>query len=63
MMRSRKSEIDKTGEIQSAEAWTRFERAVDAAVKSGPMHKTALATKPIARPASKGRGHKGKTRN
>ena len=28
-----------------ADAWTRFERAVDAAVKSGPKHKTKNAAK------------------
>ena len=44
-------------------AWTRFERAVDAAVKSGPKHKTAApaGVDKKARPASKGRVHKGKT--
>ncbi|BDV35685.1 hypothetical protein SS37A_32140 [Methylocystis iwaonis] len=43
------------------EAWSRFERAVDAAVKSGP--KRNPAPQPVnkkARPASKGRVHKGK---
>jgi hypothetical protein len=39
--------------------WAAFERAVDAAVKGGPLHKTNL--KPKERPASKGRVHKGKT--
>jgi hypothetical protein len=48
-------------ENEEAESWSRFERAVDAAVKSGPMHKTA--PKPKKRPASKGRVHKGKTRD
>ncbi len=41
--------------------WARFERAVDAAVKSGPKHK--ITPKAKERPASKGRVHKGKTRN
>ncbi|CCJ06876.1 Hypothetical protein BN69_1425 [Methylocystis sp. SC2] len=44
-------------------AWSRFERAVDAAVKGGPKHK--IAPPPSgnkARPASKGRVHKGKTK-
>lgn len=43
------------------DGWMRFERAVDAAVKSGPMHKTTV--RPKDRPASKGRVHKGKTRD
>ena len=43
------------------ENWKRFERAVDAAVKSGPKHKPAPA--PKERPASKGRVHKGKIRD
>jgi hypothetical protein len=32
------------------DGWERFERAVDAAVKSGPKHRTS---KPIAKPAKK----------
>lgn len=44
-----------------ADAWLRFESAVDAAVKSGPKHKTSVDKK--ARPASKGRVHKGKSKN
>jgi hypothetical protein len=45
------------------DGWARFERAVDAAVKSGPKHKTApLPVSKKARPASKGRVHKGKTK-
>jgi hypothetical protein len=43
------------------EAWSRFERAVDAAVKSVPMHKATV--KPKERPPSEGRVHKGKTRD
>jgi hypothetical protein len=43
------------------ESWSRFERAVDAAVKAGPMHKAT--PRPKERPASKGRVHKGKTRD
>jgi hypothetical protein len=42
------------------DAWSRFERAVDAAIRSGPKHRTAAKAK--TRPASKGRVHKGKTR-
>jgi hypothetical protein len=30
---------------ESSDAWSRFERAVDAAVKSGPMHKGAKSPK------------------
>jgi len=44
-----------------AQGWARFERAVDAAVKSGPKHKSAQ--KPKERPATKGRVHKGKARD
>lgn len=46
------------------EAWSRFERAVDAAVKSGPKHR--MAPRPAnkkERPASKGRVHRGKSGN
>jgi hypothetical protein len=43
------------------ESWSKFEHAVDAAVKSGPMHKPAA--KPKERPVSKGRVQKGKTRD
>lgn len=53
---------DKTS-LSSSDVWSRFERAVDAAIKSGPKHK--IAPKPVSkkeRPASKGRVHKGKTR-
>jgi hypothetical protein len=45
------------------EAWARFERAVDAAVKSGPKHKVSTPVSKKERPASKGPVHKGKTRN
>jgi hypothetical protein len=41
------------------DGWARFEHAVDAGVKAGPMHRIA---KPKTRPVSKGRVHKGKTR-
>jgi len=44
------------------DARERFERAVDAAVKSGPKHRQALPPKPKERPPSKGRVHKGRTR-
>lgn len=43
------------------DGWQRFERAVDAAVKSGPKHR--VAPKPKTRPASKGRMCKGKSRS
>ena len=42
------------------DAWERFERAVDAAVKGGPKHR--ITPKAKERVASKGRVHKGKTR-
>lgn len=45
------------------DAWQRFERAVDVVIKSGPQHRQAWLTKLKERPASKGRVHKGKTRN
>ncbi|GLI92619.1 hypothetical protein LMG27198_16110 [Methylocystis echinoides] len=46
-------------------AWSRFERAVDAAVKGGPKHKVAptAGVDKKTRPASKGRVHKGKSKN
>lgn len=51
-----------SGVEQDKDAWSRFERAVDAAVKSGPKHKFApAAVNKKERPASKGRVHKGKT--
>ena len=43
------------------DAWSRFERAVDAAIKSGPKHRPTAKTK--KRPVSKGRVHKGKARD
>jgi hypothetical protein len=50
------------GDRPEKEAWARFERAVDAAVKSGPKHKeTPQSVNKKERPASKGRVHKGKT--
>jgi hypothetical protein len=58
---AKKELIEPESESLQGAAWSRFERAVDAAVKSGPMHKTA--TKPKERPASKGRVHKGETRD
>jgi hypothetical protein len=32
------------------DGWQRFEQAVDAAIKSGPMHKSAKAQKPARKP-------------
>jgi hypothetical protein len=54
-----KEDQQKGGEDK--EAWSRFERAVDAAVKGGPKHKPAPVNKK-ERPASKRRVHKDKTR-
>jgi hypothetical protein len=42
------------------DGWQQFERAVDAAVKSGPMHKT---TKSAKRATGKGRARVGKSRD
>lgn len=44
------------------DAWTRFERAVDTVIKSGPQHRQAITVKSKERPPSKGRVHKGKSR-
>jgi hypothetical protein len=42
------------------DAWDRFTDFVKRIAKAGPQHRTP---KPKERPASKGRVHKGKTRN
>jgi hypothetical protein len=57
MMQSDQQESD-----YERQAWSRFERAVDAAIKGGPKHRPAPVNKK-ARPTSKGRVHKGKTRS
>jgi hypothetical protein len=60
-----KKELDaKEPEIElHPDAWTRFERAVDTVIKSGPMHRQRAAQDARKeRPASKGRVHKGKSR-
>lgn len=44
------------------DAWERFERAVDAAIKGGPQHRQRPHDERKERPASKGRVHKGKSR-
>jgi hypothetical protein len=59
-MKSKPKDNDK--EDLRPDGWQRFEKAVDAAIKSGPKHKTATP-KSKERPASKGRVHKGKTGN
>ena len=41
----------------------RFQRALRKALNTPPKHRAAPASKPKERPASKGRVHKGKTRN
>jgi hypothetical protein len=41
----------------------RFQRALRKALNTPPKHRTAPTPKPKERPASKGRVHKGKTRN
>jgi hypothetical protein len=45
------------------DAWERFERAVDKVIKSGPMHRQRPQDARKERPASKGRVHKGKSRD
>jgi hypothetical protein len=45
------------------DAWERFERAVDTVIKSGPMHRQRPEADRKERPASKGRVHKGKSRD
>jgi hypothetical protein len=59
-----KKELDaKEPEIElHPDAWTRFERAVDTVLKSGPMHRQRPIGARKERPASKGRVHKGKSR-
>jgi hypothetical protein len=42
------------------DAWERFEKAFDTVMKAKPKPRSS---KPKERPASKGRVHKGKTRN
>jgi hypothetical protein len=49
------------GEV-SHDAWERFERAVDAAIKGGPQHRQRPNDERKERPASKGNVHKGKSR-
>jgi hypothetical protein len=41
----------------------RFQRALRKALNTPPKHRTAATPKAKERPASKGRVHKGKTRN
>jgi len=41
------------------DAWQRFERAIDAAIKSGPKHRTNALAK---RTTGKGRAHLGKAK-
>ena len=49
--------IDEPGMVE------RFQRALRRALNTPPKHRTAPTPKPKERPASKGRVHKGKTRN
>jgi hypothetical protein len=53
-------EIEITDEPGMAE---RFQRALRKALNTPPKHRTAPTPKTKERPASKGRVHKGKTRN
>jgi hypothetical protein len=60
-MATKSKSPDKANDLEILpDAWERFERAVDAAVKSGPKHRVTPKAK--ERPASKGRVHKGKMR-
>jgi hypothetical protein len=59
-MTKKERESNGTDSAIYPDAWDRFERAVDAAVKGGPKHR--VTPKPKERLASKGRVHKGKTR-
>lgn len=45
------------------DSWERFERAVDVVIKTGPKHRQAPVAKLKERPPSKGRVHKGRTRD
>jgi hypothetical protein len=55
MSREKIKPIDDVGD-----SWSAFERAVDAAIKSGPKHKTAVAASDsIATPKKLGRPAKG----
>lgn len=62
-----KKQSEEMAEVEfKPDGWSRFERAVDAAVKSGPKHKKSdpapkSLVKTKDRPASKGRVHKGKS--
>jgi hypothetical protein len=47
---------------EESEEWSRFERAVDAAVKSGPKHRQAPRDARKEGPPSKGRVQKGKAK-
>lgn len=44
------------------DGWERFEKAVDAAVRTPAPHRAVPVPKAKTRPASKGRVHKGRTR-
>lgn len=45
------------------DSWERFARAVDVVIKSGPKHRQRPHDERKERPPSKGRVHKGKTRD
>jgi hypothetical protein len=49
-MQSKQSEGDKDKVELRHDAWERFERAVDAAVKSGPKHKVGKSSKDLPTP-------------
>jgi hypothetical protein len=60
-----KKELDlKESELElHPDAWERFERAVDTVIKSAPVHRQRSHDMRKERPASKGRVHKGKSRD
>jgi len=48
------AKTDPTKEIERPDAWNRFERAVDAAIKSGPKHRVAKKKKTAPKKVKKG---------
>jgi hypothetical protein len=64
MKHSGKASTEATNEIElRPDGWERFRGAVHAAAKSGPKHRQSSKDGRKARPASKGRVHKGKSRS
>jgi hypothetical protein len=62
----KKPPLAKDGPELYPDAWDRFRQAVHVMAKAGPQHRisgVAVKSGPKERPASKGRVHKGKSRN